>query len=318
MILGIFGDTHYTNRGPSKRKDDFFATQLAKTTEALTIFDKYKVDYVLQSGDLFDTHSPANRVKAAVISILKEHGRKLYCIAGQHDISGHSLGTLPNSPLAVLAASGDIHLVGEEREVLRPVETRAKNEVHLYGASFGSKVPEPEFPDAYNILIIHAMIGDRELYPGQHLVKPQRFLAKYPKYNLVVAGDYHYSFKATWKDRTIVNAGCLVRKTVSKYDLEHKPGVVTFDTETSELIRHPLTITPSEEVFDLTKSATKSAFDIEGFIAGIREKLYGDDSKKYPKRTDKWKSYLPAVFAEKCTRQEVKDLIDDCLEKIES
>jgi len=233
MKLGIFGDTHYTNRGPSKRKDDFFATQLAKTAEALTIFDKCNVDYVLQSGDLFDTHSPANRVKAAVISLLKEHKRKFYCIAGQHDISGHSLGTLPNSPLAVLAASGDIELVGEEGTILRPSGARARNEVHVYGANFGAKIPRPKYPDMYNILIIHAMIGDRELYPGQHLVKPQRFLVEHPEYNLVVAGDYHYSFKANYKGRTIVNAGCLVRKTVSTYDLEHKPAVVTFDTETN-------------------------------------------------------------------------------------
>jgi len=313
MILGIFGDTHYTNRGPSKRKDDFFATQLAKTAEALTIFDTFKVEYVLQSGDLFDTHSPANRVKAAVISLLKEHKRKFYCIAGQHDISGHSLGTLPNSPLAVLAASRDIELVGEEGTRLRPPGTRARDEVHVYGASFGAAVPKPKYPDVYNVLIIHAMIGDRELYPGQHLVKPQRFLAKYPQFNLVVAGDYHYSFKANHKGRTIVNAGCLVRKTVSIYDLEHKPSVVTFDTETSEVTFHPLTITPSEEVFDLTKNTTKNSFDVEGFIDAIKRSSEVKDGN-----TKNWMRFMIQIFKEKKTRPEVRDLIDECMEEVKS
>ena len=195
MKLGIIGDTHYTNRGPSKRLDDFFATQLLKTTEALGIFQEQGCDYIFQVGDLFDSHSVANRVKAAIISLLKQYHVKLLCVAGQHDIVGHSLGTLPNSPLSVLEAADVIQLLNE---TTLDLEIAKGFEVQTYGASFGSDIPVPKNPKAYNILVIHAMIGDRELYPGQNLTSPTRFLKNNPAYSLVLAGDYHYSFEATY------------------------------------------------------------------------------------------------------------------------
>jgi len=111
--------------------------------------------------------------------------------------------------------------------------------------------------------------------------------------------------------KRIVNAGCLVRKTVSTYDLEHKPAVVTFDTETNEITFHPLTITSSEEVFDLTKNTTKNSFNVEGFIDAIKNtKSTGKEN------TENWMRFLIQIFKEKKTRIEVRDLIDECMEEV--
>jgi predicted phosphodiesterase len=309
MKLGIIGDTHYTNRGPSKRRDDFFKTQLAKTFEALTIFRKNGCDYILQSGDLFDSHSVANRVKAAIITLLMQKFDHLYCVAGQHDIVGHSLGTLPNSPLSVLEAAGVISLMDENPCALK---MNTGFEAYLYGSSFGTEIPIPINPKTYNILIIHAMIGDRLLYPGQNLTSPQKFLKNYPDYNLVVAGDYHYSFQDTYKDRTIVNAGCLVRKTVSTFDLEHKPSVVIFDTETKKLVFHPLTITPSEEIFDLTKTTILDTLDTDKFIRDLKKRVDG------PRKGESWRTYLPKIFKKRKSSKKVKLLIDQCMEEVKN
>lgn len=311
MKLGIIGDTHYTNKGPSKRRDDFFATQLAKTAEAFTIFQVQNCDYVLQVGDLFDSHTVANRVKAALISILKMEHRKLYCIAGQHDIVGHSLGTLPNSPLAVLEAAGSIQLVND---VPTSLEVVKGFEVEIYGASFGAKVPTPKNSKAFNILIIHAMIGDRLLYPGQNLASPEKFLKNHPDYDLVAAGDYHYSFQATYQNRTIVNPGCLVRKTVGTFDLEHKPSVVTFDTETKKVIFHPLTIEPAAEVFDLTKATIRDSFDTDKFIQSLKRRLGAEDQRD--DQENEWTRALKRVMKERKSSKAVQELIDECMEKV--
>lgn len=313
MLIGIMGDTHYTNRGPSKRLDDFFATQLRKTEEAFNIFADHKCDIIIQPGDLFDGPTAANKVKAALIQLFKEHRVKLYCVAGQHDITGHSLGTLPNSPLAVMEAADVIQMLKSEMTIIRPSGCRAVDELNCYGASFGSEIPTPKYPDAYNILVIHAMIGDRELFPGQNLTKPRNFLKKHPEYNLVVAGDYHFSFHASEGKRTIVNAGCLVRKTVCKFDLEHKPSVFIFDTKKDQLRKFPLTIVPSDEVFDLTRPNTQSDFDVSKFTNSILQTTAGMNKSQ----EDLAKRTLKTIFKEKGTSQAVQDLIDDCLEEVQ-
>jgi len=316
MIIGIMGDTHYTNRGPSKRLDDFFATQLAKTAEAFKIFADNKCGVIFQPGDLFDGPTAANKVKAALIHLFKEHHVKLYCVAGQHDITGHSLGTLPNSPLAVMEAAGAIEMLKSEVTRIRPPTLRASRdyeELNCYGASFGSEVPVPKYPDAYNVLVIHAMIGNRELFPGQQLVSPRNFLKRHPTYDLVVAGDYHFSFHAAHGAGTIINAGCLVRKTISTFDLEHKPSVYIFDTIECQMQKFPLTVLPPEEAFDLTRPNTQSEFDVSPFLNSILQATKGSTKKG----EDITKRTLQQLFKEKDTPQEVQDMIDDCFEEIQ-
>ena len=76
MKIGILGDTHYTNRAPLRRIDDYFQTQMRKSTQALTIFEEMGCDIVVQPGDLFDASTAANRVKSAIITLIKQYNRK--------------------------------------------------------------------------------------------------------------------------------------------------------------------------------------------------------------------------------------------------
>lgn len=309
MKLGLLGDCHFTNRSPERRKDDYFQTQLNKFEEAIQIFSSAGCDLILQVGDFFDSSTVSNRVKSVVISLLKKYNVKIYCVAGQHDIVGHSLGTYANSPLAVLEAAGSVKLIGKESFNFSLGETSTLN---IYGTSFGEEVPVTEYSckERFNILIIHEMIGDRELYPGQELQDPIRFLKKYPNYQLVVCGDYHYRFIQQFENRVIINPGCLVRKTISKWDLEHKPAVVIFDTKTmiSEVVE--LTCKPVEEVFDLSR---KLEITDNSNVLSFIENLKTSCSEKAT-----WKDILVQILRERNCSELVKNIIDDILLRIKN
>jgi len=310
MKIGIFGDIHFSNRSPERRKDDYFQTQIRKFEEALQIFEKFGCDIVVQPGDFFEAPTAANRVKSTIITILKKYNRTIHAIAGQHDIVGHSLGTYPNSPLAVLEASGVTKLVGKGLSVGKESDVPEAPEVMLYGASFGEDTPKP-FEDTYNVLLIHKMIGNKKLYPGQELTDPIRFLEKYSNFDLICCGDYHYRFVETWNGRTIINAGALVRKTISEHDLEHTPAVVVYDTVTTKAEVVELNVSPVEEIFDLSRTNSKD-IDFDKILLFI-DKLRNSSLEV----SGNWREgILSKLLLERKCNDRVKVIIDQCLEEI--
>jgi len=307
MRIGILGDLHLTNKAPQRRIDDYWETLKGKVSQALKIFDDKDCKIVIQVGDFFDSPTVANKVKAEVIQLLYQFERvdqnKIFCVWGQHDISGHSKTTLPNSPLVVLESARVVRILDDI-----PVMVGDKDvNICLYGASFGEQVPEP-FEDVYNILVTHRMVGDRPLWPGQELVGPRQFLRKHPNFNLILAGDYHYRFAETWNGRTIINPGAAVRKTISRFDLEHRPAVVVFDVDSNESEVIELDVEPIEKVFDLT-SGTKKKDNI--ILQELVKRLKGGSRK-----LSGWKSTLVRVLKETKSSRGVRQVIDETLEEV--
>jgi len=306
MIFGLLGDLHLSRRSPEKRTDsNYFMTLLDKLDQALSVCDQHHCDYILQVGDFFNSPMVGNYVVSTIIRKLNSYRSKftVCAVAGQHDMVGHSRSTLSNSPIAVLEAANVIRILGAEPYSLNEAD------VHLYGASFGESVPEPA-DKCYNVLVTHRMIGNRPLYPGQELEGPRQFLRRHTGYDLVVCGDYHYRFIDSYDKKVIINPGALVRKTVSEFDLEHKPAVVIFDTDTRSCDVIELKVKPIEEVFDFAKTEKKrdNAILLQ-FIEGLR-----DHEQKF----DGWKHILLKVLKEKNAGKEVSDIINQCLEEIKS
>ncbi len=305
MKLGVIGDYHVTSHRPIRRTDDYLATLLRKLEKALSIFKEQGCDHIIQVGDFFDTPTVSNHVEAEMIRILKKLPKPIYVIYGQHDISGHSATTLPNSPLAVLHSAGVVKLITSDPYSLSDENT------HLYAASFGEEVPTPIHPSSYNILVTHRMIGDRPLYPGQILEGPKTFLRKNTDFNLVLCGDYHYRFVEINNDQVIVNPGAMVRKTISKYDLAHEPKVSVIETKTQAVEFFSLNAAPVEDVFDLSNKNVTLGDDtrIIDFIEKLREKEGTQVS---------WKQTLAAFLDKYNTSDSVRELIDVALEEVVS
>ena len=310
MRFGILGDTHFTNRGPKRRLDNYFETQLDKFNQSLDIFEKEECDYVTQVGDFFDSPDVSNYVISTIISLLRQRKVEILCCYGQHDITGHSASTLKRSPLKVLESAGVVRILSQSPIQLQNSRTPVDNDKRyamLYGSSFGETIPKTLEEDPYNILVTHRMIGDRELYPGQELTSPRKFLRDNPSFNLVLAGDYHYRYSDSYQGRVIVNPGCLMRKTIKEFDLEHRPGVAVFDVNTNELMIHELRVRPVVEVFDLSRKDVKDNEKLLRFIESLKE---SNES-----RVD-WKRNLVRVLGERKSNQDVREIINNAMSKV--
>ena len=303
MRLLLIGDTHFTLTSPERRKDFYFKTQMRKFDEAVAIAVDYECSLILQSGDFFDSPLVSRTAEAALITKLRKFLEiPVVCTYGQHDISGHCAATYESSPLNVLAAANAINVV-HNQQVYREGESGAS--VDIWGAAFGEEVPEIENKTAYfNVLIIHKMIGDKELWPGQELASPVAFLKNNPGFDLVLAGDYHYRFLQEYKGRWMINPGALMRKTISQRDLEHKPAVVVFDTLTKQAEVIELTVEPIEKVFDLTPEIKTDDSALMNFI----ESLKNSNSQLVG-----WKNILLDVMKKRKSSEGVRKQIEQAM-----
>lgn len=302
MKLGILGDLHIHSKAPERRLDeDYLETCRIKLHTALSLLEGCEV--LIQVGDFFDSYAVSNRVTAMAIDTIRSMGRVVYCIYGQHDISGHSSTTIHNSPLQVMRAAGAIHLLDD-----CPVTTRSDQDfVTMYGASFGQDVPEVT-TKGFNILVTHRMIGDRPLYPGQELVGPRSFLRKYSDYDLVCCGDYHYRFDDSIQDRVILNPGVMMRKTLKEAELEHIPAVYEFDTQGRKFKIIPIPCQPLSEVMDLARKDRRDVMNLEEFIGKLQSGTTAQIG---------WKSILLDVMDQRKTSSQARELISDSMSKLE-
>lgn len=311
MKLTLLGDTHFNDKRPESRLDeDYLVTMVDKFKQVVQIHKTNKCDVLIQVGDLFDSYRANNRIKSALTEYLRKEGLVVYCVYGQHDIAGHSETTFENSPMRVLEAAGVVRVLGDSFLCKGLLE---QDPIYFYGASFGQPISKPVGDDVFNILVIHQMIGDKELYPGQNLKNPITFLREHPEFNLVVCGDYHYRFIEKNVDQYCINPGAMIRKSISDRDLAHEPAVVIFDTRTLEHEVIKLKVAAVEDIFDTTKKPSTGGED-KDYSALL---LFIENLKKNKGAAIGWKEILLHVLDEEGADKSVRDCIDKCISEVE-
>jgi len=304
MRLLILGDTHFTTKAPARRIDEYYATQLNKFEQALKIYNDKNCDIIIQVGDLFDSPYASDLVKVDLIKLLDVYLRNpMLCVYGQHDIFGHAAQSFNKTPMAVLEAANYIYVVRENGYI--------SEDTCVQGASYGEEIPaiHKNTCDMYNVLVIHEMIGPKDLYPGQNIMKPRSFLKSYD-YDLVCCGDYHYSFIDKIGDRIILNPGALLRKTINDNDLKHKPCVMIVDTEERTVDTIYLDIKDTAEVFDLSNTSVKNKDEeVMEFINQL---------KKQQGINITWQDLLEKVLDEKKIGKKTRDIVYNEIEEMHS
>jgi len=302
MKILIWGDAHISFRKPRRRTDEnYFITVLDKVRQVLYLYHKHNCKLLIQTGDFFDSIDIGNRVIAEVIRLLLHDEVKVQLVFGQHDVAGHSAVTLGRSPLSVLCAAGCANVLDDKGTLLN-------DNVVAYGASFGQDIPEALGKDRFSILVIHKMIGDRPLFPGQELESPGRFLKKHTSFDLICCGDYHYRFVSSTSDaRFVINPGAMIRKTISPFDLEHEPAVVIFDTVTREYEVIKLDVKSVEERFDMSKEIQIENDELIKFIENL---------KTNQDTAISWKEILLEVLEADSVSGEVRDIIFDSISEV--
>jgi predicted phosphodiesterase len=315
MKIGILGDVHATSNAPEKRKDaDYLRTILTKVEEAFSIFHYHKCDVVVQVGDIVDTPHVSHYVISEMVRLFRCASATynffpLLTVCGQHDIFSHSMQSVNRTPMAVLQSAGFVDILG----------TDMVDHMLFKGCSFGQEVPrirlksdeEPDFREA--ILVVHALIADKAEVDRFQPINPVQFLRLYPEYRFVICGDWHLPFDYRLGNRMIVNAGCIVRKTVAPEDMNRIPHVGILDTESPELPYEEidLCVQPANEVF---MSPEGERMKLPGPIQKFMEDLQAGRAKV----TTKWKEILLNLYEQEDVEPAVREMIDQCMIKAET
>lgn len=264
------GDQHLRDKRPKKRKDDFYMAQMGKHKFIMDYVQDNMIDIVIQPGDFFD--SPKTP-----ISLILDYARlrlKTFdysyapevAVFGQHDLFFHSFKGVENTPLNLMQELGIVQKT-----------PYVKDDVHIYGASWGEEIPEIEDKDKFNILVTHRMvIDDKMVWEGQeHFDRAQHLLREH-KFDLIVSGDNHQTFTSIYRSRHLVNAGSIMRTSTAQ--VEHEPCFFVFDTE--ELTLEKVVIPYEKDVFilDSVEKEKDVNREVEVFIETLSEKSYRDFS----------------------------------------
>ena len=247
MKLALIGDMHITDKKPFCRKDeDYFRSCLNKLEQVLCRDAYHKI---LQAGDFFDHYQQSNIVLSQTMNLLYGSNKPIHACYGQHDMKFHS-SDVSDTALNILVTCQSVNV--------RDSKTPA---VSIYKCNYGAEIPKIANSSSFNVLIIHKMIvNDAALYPGQEGHSFGYAFLQEHNFDLILSGDNHQTFTVINGNKTLINPGCMMRKSI---DLkEHKPCFFIFETDTRTF--EQIYFNVQDDVFiDMDKTPLQKVFDSE-------------------------------------------------------
>jgi DNA repair exonuclease SbcCD nuclease subunit len=269
MRIACVGDQHITSKKPKNRTDNYFETILGKLRQEFEIAREFECPVLIMPGDVFDKYNENHYVVQQVIHLIREfHPIQVLAVAGQHDQQFHN-PDISGTALGTLLAAGVITILSQD-------PTPITYGVSVYGASWKDEVPVIITPNYCNILVLHKMIVDEKLWAEQEgHTWCNQFLQK-NKFDLIVSGDNHKRFFAKSGKKTLVNMGAMMRSSIAQVD--HKPMVAIYDTDSKETTFVDLKIEPMENVMCLEKAKVEKEKNeqLEAFVKSLKDAEFGE------------------------------------------
>jgi DNA repair protein SbcD/Mre11 len=276
MRVLITSDWHIRNSAPRSRKDEYVSEQWRKVDFVFSTAVQQKCSYILHCGDLTE-YSPYPRFDWVCFNNLINcmydlTGITIVAIAGQHDLYFH--GNRERTPLYTLS-NIDLPFViaNNEETFLYPNESDG-NAHYLYGASYGTELKDikPEISPSADkrILMLHTLVSNVDIWDGHvPFLTPHQLFETFPQFDLIATGDNHVGFVVERDGRWVVNCGSLMRSNISQ--VNHKPFVAIYDTDTNTVETIPIPIAPFDEVMRVEekKRDDDKKEEMEAFINGL-------------------------------------------------
>jgi len=262
----LLSDTHYRSTSPVGRIDDFRKAQRNKWRRVRKAAEENAVDYVLQAGDLWNMPNPPIELIKEFL-VVANFGTPLLTILGQHDMYMRSL-SLDNTANGLLQHLGIVKILSETGFY--------EQSTFIAGVSYGGDLEKARdalraSKASYKILVIHAMIGDKPLYPGHDITKASGFLKKVKEADLILTGDYHYPYYHEHEGRVILNTGCLMRMTRDDRDMNRRPHYYILNTITRKLKKKFIKAESPEKVFEPKTEQTSLRIDTFEMIEQLKK-----------------------------------------------
>lgn len=232
MLYLLISDIHGTYKSPIGRNDNVGEAFESKLEFVLS-YARKKGCVILQAGDLNDKARNWD-VLNFLIKSLRKFQTVIFCVFGQHDLYMRRDPNDTPSALSILVQSGFVMRLGK-----KPITTQT---CCIYGANWGDKIPKPKRDKRKRVLVLHAPISVKKLYPKHDYTSPAYFMSKHAAYDLVLVGDVHrHIFYETGKylmdKRYLINTGPMLRTEATMYNMRHKPCFYVWDSNTNEIER---------------------------------------------------------------------------------
>jgi len=265
--LLLLGDLHLRFQRPVMRRDkDYMGEQFRKLEFVLKMAVEENCSVILQPGDFFDSVEVPWIVVKEVIRLLQDYQvPSLVAVRGQHDMRYHTR-KVEYTPLGVLSQAGLVRILDNDL-------AEDWKEFSVTGCSWGFEIPRRERTDVIQILLVHKMVVEEKLWPGQSdYIYAKHLFRKYPEYDLFVCGDNHKGFTVSLENKHVVNCGSLTRLAIDQKD--HQPMVVLYEPSTRDIEQIPVKVKPASKVFDLGRARVekKREEELDLFVKGIMDK----------------------------------------------
>jgi hypothetical protein len=222
MKFILCADLHLRVDRPRCRKDNDWLLTESEQLQFISNQARDNVCPILIAGDIFHT--------AQVPDILKTmfqrafYGRKIYAIAGQHDLPHHSWGKVMSSSFGVLMGSDTIE---------SPV---------FFGcdcANYNGAITSVDTMDS-DILVIHDLVfeSEKQIPPNVKAKTAKELLVSNKSYKWILCGDIHSGYHFEEKGRHVIMAGCMNRQAADMKD--YTPRIWLIDTDTDEVVYIPI------------------------------------------------------------------------------
>lgn len=280
MRFLFFTDTHIRGTTPRNRTDIYYNTLKNKFEEIKKIIEEENIDYVLHGGDWFDRPDISPAIVREFSIIIKNFGKPVYTVAGNHDIYGQNPETIGRTMLGILDGIGLINLIDyDEKIILQKDGIR----VQLTGQSYNYNLDGEDFrkyyiikkeKDAdYAINIVHGMLLEKPFFQGIRYTLIDEI--KDTEADITLVGHYHSGFGIKKLDQKyFINPGSLMRVTNAISEINRKPKVIIIDLNKKGItaIEYELkNALPGNEVLDRTmlESSQDRNMKLHLFYQGI-------------------------------------------------
>lgn len=275
----LCSDLHIRDSIPECRTDDFMKTQEVKYEFLRELQHKHGNIPILVAGDVFHHWKPSPFLISWALQHLPD---QTITIAGQHDLPNHNLDNINKSGIYTLWKAGKIEVLNNNQIMV--------NGFGIWGFPWNidlTGVAKLRNCDYYKIALIHHLVyKDKEPFPGAAKVggTGKSILKQMPGFDLVVSGDNHQTFTATYGDQLLVNPGSFMRTTAAQAD--HKPCVFLWYAKTNEVEQVFLPINKNAVSREHIEVKEHKDERIEAFVSKLKSDVelgisYSENMKLY-------------------------------------
>jgi len=259
------GDWHLRSDIPRSVKVDsvekWIDLQIENLRQIYDIAKKNEIYPIVIAGDLFNTYKESQTLVNRVIQELKAwqgkdeyKDRKVYAIAGNHDLPYHSFQNLNDSSFGILCSADCLALLDYTN----------------FGSYKGSEITGCSFAEEKNkdtlipfdVAVLHRLVAPENTFPKEVKIDdPEKMFAEFPNYRNMIVGDYHHAFiakKGTGKkQRRLLVPGCIGRQSIDMQDYECKVWICEL-LDSGELTMEPKPLKPLWELERVEENAKKN------------------------------------------------------------